>query len=176
MLFLKYRIHQIQDENEEEEAIQEVLENVLRCQYDKIDDARYFVMQAIHLGNAELWKTLWPPNILNILRKLQLKTHAKEKYIPTVMEKSILEDRQHFLRVFCQLFPFQVIKLVRLKLSAVKTLIERLRLVKTESSISSILYKASVNFTPFQFFSVKSIYSVIQLFIEKLISRKFCKV
>ena len=119
-------------------------------------------MQAIHLGNAELWKTLWPPNILYILRKLQLKTHAKEKYIPTVMEKSILEDRQHFLRVFCQLFPFQVIKLVRLKLSAVKTLIERLRLVKTESSIPSILYKASVNFTPFQFFSVKSIYSVIQ--------------
>ena len=109
-------------------------------------------MQAIHLGNAELWKTLWPPNILYILRKLQLKTHAKEKYIPTVMEKSILEDRQHFLRLFCQLFPFQVIKLVRLKLSAVKTLIERLRLVKTESSISSILYKASVNFTPFQFF------------------------
>ena len=72
--YKKYRIHQIKEISMEEEAVGDVLENALRCQYDLIEDPRYFVMQSIHLNNGKLWKTLWgsSPKMKKILRLMDL--------------------------------------------------------------------------------------------------------
>ena len=122
--YKKYRIHQLKEESmEEEEAVGDVLENALRCQYDLIEDPRYFVMQSIHLNNGKLWKTLWgsSPKMKNLQKSLQNKTSSSSKL--NSFENKIIQSKRRFLQNFCKFFPYQVVKIVRLELRAFRNML-----------------------------------------------------
>ena len=129
--YKKYRIHQIKEESmEEEEAVGDVLENALRCQYDLIEDPRYFVMQSIHLNNGKLWKTLWgsSPKMKNLQKSLQNKTSSSSKMVADYklnsFENEIIQSKRRFLQNYCKLFPYQVVKIVRLELRAFRNMLK----------------------------------------------------
>ena len=112
---------------EEEEAVGDVLENALSCQYDLIEDARYFVMQSIHLNNGKLWKTLWgtSPKMKTLQKSLQNKTSSKlAEYKLNSFESEIIQSKRRFLQNYCNLFPYQVVKIVRLELRAFRNMLK----------------------------------------------------
>ena len=113
---------------EEEEAVGDVLENALSCQYDLIEDARYFVMQSIHLNNGKLWKTLWgtSPKMKTLQKSLQNKTSSKlAEYKLNSFESEIIQSKRSFLQNYCNLFPYQVVKIVRLELRAFRNMLKK---------------------------------------------------
>ena len=129
--YKKYRIHQLKEESmEEEEAVGDVLENALRCQYDLIEDPRYFVMQSIHLNNGKLWKTLWgsSPKMKNLQKSIQNKTSSSSKMVADYklnsFENEIIQSKRRFLQNYCNLFPYQVVKIVRLELRAFRNMLK----------------------------------------------------
>ena len=91
-----------------------------------IEDPRYFVMQVLHLNNVGLWKTLWPPDTQSIRRRLQKITRST-KYNLTRLEQGLINDKKRFLKNYCNLYPFQIVKLVRLPLRAIKILLQKSR-------------------------------------------------
>ena len=89
-------------------------------------------MQSIHLNNGKLWKTLWgtSPKMKNLQKSLQNKTSSTSKMIVAdyklnSFESEIIQSKRRFLRNYCNLFPYQVVKIVRLELRAFRNMLNK---------------------------------------------------
>ena len=95
---------------------------------DSDQPIRYFVMKSIHENNEKLWKTLWEtsPKMKTLQKSLQNKISSKmADYKLNRFESEIIQSKRRFLKNYCNLFPYQVVKIVRLELRALQNMLKK---------------------------------------------------
>ena len=129
-LMAQFRVHVIKDPLQQAQALQ-LLQKIFNCEYDQIQDERHYVLNAMYLQNAPLWQAMWNTTRERaILARLQNWSKGEEhedihKRIPLGERfTNVLRSHQRLVRNYCSLYPYQIIKLVRLPLSALEKLLE----------------------------------------------------
>ena len=127
-LMAQFRIHLINNSLQQEQALQ-LLQKIFHCEYNQIQDPRHYVLNAMYLQNAPLWRTMWNTTREKaILARLQNWTKDPRdihKRIPlSGRVTNVLRSHQRLVRNYCSIYPHQIIKLVRLPLSALENLLE----------------------------------------------------
>ena len=95
---------------------------------DSDQPIRYFVMKSIHENNDKLWKTLWEtsPKMKTLQKSLQNKMSLKmADYKLSRLASKIIQSKRRFLKNYCNLFPYQVVKIVRLELRALQNMLKK---------------------------------------------------
>ena len=142
-LMAQFRIHVIKDSLQQQQALQ-LLQKIFHCEYNQIQDPRHYVLNAMYLQNAPLWRTMWNTTREKaILARLQ--NWSKEvdvhKRIPLSGRlTNVLRSHQRLVRNYCSIYPHQIIKLVRLPLSALENLLENDKYALIFFVCLSILY------------------------------------
>ena len=142
-LMAQFRIHVIKDSLQQQQALQ-LLQKIFHCEYNQINDERHYVLNAMYLQNAPLWRTMWNTTREKaILARLQ--NWSKEvdvhKRIPlSGRVTNVLRSHQRLVRNYCSIYPHQIIKLVRLPLSALENLLENDKYALIFFVCLSILY------------------------------------
>ena len=127
-LMAQFRIHLINNSLQQEQTLQ-LLQKIFHCEYNQIQDPRHYVLNAMYLQNAPLWRTMWNTTREKaILARLQNWTKDPRdihKRIPlSGRVTNVLRSHQRLVRNYCSIYPHQIIKLVRLPLSALENLLE----------------------------------------------------
>ena len=105
----------------------------MNCEYNQITDERHYVLNVMYLQNGPLWRTMWNSTREKAMLK-SLQNWTKQQRTPEIHQRArrplsttvtdVLRKNQRLVRNYCSLYPYQVIKLVRLPLAAVETLLE----------------------------------------------------
>lgn len=97
----------------------------MNCQYDQMNFERHFLMQALHEHNPGLWRTMWPlPKSKKMLEKFMNWTRSSPSPKSKAYLQKHLASKQRLVRNYCSIFPYQVIKIVRLNLATLAQLLD----------------------------------------------------
>ncbi len=123
-LMTRFRIHAADTIYEENEGV-EYMRRLMKCDYLKIGDERQFIMNVQFNKNPGLWDTMWDPKAkLNLERFRKMTKDARPaKSKQTFTSLDSLKMAQRLAKTYCQMYPYQVVKVVRMRLKPLENLL-----------------------------------------------------
>jgi hypothetical protein len=118
----KFRIHEVTDIKEELKAI-DVLREAFNCWYDQIQNPRHFVMNVMFDHNPQLWPMMWDKKAGQKLKALKDWTKTYINTLPSPETMEYMARKKQLVRKYCQLYPFQVVKIVRMRVQPIEEII-----------------------------------------------------
>ncbi len=119
-------VHTIENTDEEFEAIN-LLKTMMKCQYDQVADERDYIMDLVFRRNpglfAEMWRSQSTKRKLNSYVRLTSAIANKENNQSLHVPLDELQTARKLVQAYCSLYPYQVIKSVRLKLRAMERIL-----------------------------------------------------